>query len=108
MEIKVQLPAGGEEGPTKIKAGRRGVPLDAGLLAMLKTHRIEQKKDRLRWGELWVHSGRVFVRENGEQLEPDAVSDTFRKISREADLPPVRLHAMRSGAATMALAAGIR
>jgi hypothetical protein len=36
MEIKVQLSAGGEEGPTKTKAGRRSVPLDAGLLAMLK------------------------------------------------------------------------
>jgi integrase len=74
---------------------------------MLRTHRTEQKKDRMRWGELWIDSGRVFVRENGEQLKPDAVSETFRKISRQADLPPVRLHAMRSGAATMALAAGI-
>jgi integrase len=107
MEIKVQLSAGGEEVPTKTKAGRRSVPLDAGLLAMLKAHRTQQKKDRMRWGELWVDSGRVFVRENGEQLEPDSVSNTFRKISREADLPPVRLHAMRSGAATMALAAGV-
>jgi integrase len=107
MEVKVQLSAGGEEGPTKTKAGRRSVPLDAGLLAMLKTHRTEQKKDRMRWGELWVDSGRVFAKEDGDQLEPDAVSETFRKISRKADLPPVRLHAMRSGAATMALAAGI-
>jgi integrase len=72
-----------------------------------KAHRTQQEKDRMRWGELWVDSGRVFVRENGEQLEPDSVSNTFRKISREADLPPVRLHAMRSGAATMALAAGV-
>jgi integrase len=52
MEIKKQLSAGGEEGPTKTKAGRRTVPLDTGLLAMLRTHRTEQKKDRMRWGEL--------------------------------------------------------
>jgi integrase len=93
--------------PGSTMVWRGAVPLDARLLAMFKTHRTEQKKDRMRWDLLWVDSGRVFVRENGERLEPDAVSDTFRKLSRQADLPPVRLHAMRSGAATMALAAGV-
>jgi hypothetical protein len=54
-----------------------------------------------------VHPSAHAHSRNGEQFEPDTVSDTFRKPSRTADLPPVRLHAMRSGAATMALAAGI-
>jgi len=110
LTVTVQLTVVGgvvEEGPTKSEAGERSVPLDDGLVAMLKAHRTQQRKDRLAWGEAWVDSGRVFVLEDGSQLNPDSVSERFRAITRAADLPPVRLHAMRSGAATMALAAGV-
>lgn len=110
IDIRVQLTLVDgvvEEGPTKSDAGQRSVPLDPTLVAMFKAHRKRQREDRLRWGELWVDSGRVFVRENGDALNPDVVSDRFRAIAERAGLPPVRLHAMRSGAATMALAAGV-
>ena len=110
IDIRVQLTlvAGVvEEGPTKSDAGQRSLPLDPTLVAMLKAHRKQQLEDRLRWGELWVDSSRVSVQENGAELNPDTVSDRFRAIAERADLPPVRLHAMRSGAATMALAAGV-
>lgn len=110
MDVRVQLTVVNgvvEEGPTKSRAGERSVPLDDGLVAMLRAHRQQQRKDRLAWGEAWVDSGRVFVLEDGSQLNPDSVSDRFRALTRAADLPPVRLHAMRAGAATMALAAGV-
>jgi integrase len=110
MDVRVQLTVVAgivEEGPTKSRAGERSVPLDDGLVAMLRAHRNQQRKDRLKWGEMWVDSGRVFVEEDGAELNPLQVSDRFRAIAHGADLPPVRLHAMRSGAATMALAAGV-
>lgn len=110
MDVRVQLTlvsGVAEEGPTKSRAGERSVPLDSGLVAMLKAHRTQQRKARLAWGSAWIDSGRVFVREDGAELNPDDVSDQFRAITRAADLPPVRLHAMRAGAATMALAAGV-
>ena len=37
---------------------------------------------------------------------PDYVSRLFARLLAEADLPPVRLHDLRHGAATLALAGG--
>jgi Phage integrase family len=40
-------------------------------------------------------------------LAPDRLSRIFKKLAAEAGLPPVRLHDLRHGAATLALAAGV-
>jgi integrase len=34
------------------------------------------------------------------------VTHTFRRLTAEADLPPIRLHDLRHGAASLSLAAG--
>jgi len=48
----------------------------------------------------------VFTCLNGDPMAPDRLSRTFRRLSGKAGLPPVRLHDLRHGAATLALAAG--
>jgi hypothetical protein len=40
-------------------------------------------------------------------MAPDRLTRIFRALSEEAGLPPVRLHDLRHGAATLALAAGV-
>ena len=40
-------------------------------------------------------------------MAPDRLTRIFRRLSTEAGLPPVRLHDLRHGAATLALAAGV-
>jgi site-specific recombinase XerD len=54
----------------------------------------------------WVESGLVFTRENGAALHPEYVSRHFEHLTRDGGLPPVRLHDLRHGAATLALAGG--
>ena len=53
-----------------------------------------------------MHSGLVFTREDGSALHPASVTSRFERLVREADLPPIRLHDLRHGAATLALAGG--
>jgi integrase len=48
-----------------------------------------------------------FVRPDGQVWNPTSVSQRFRRLIIRAGLPPVRLHDLRHGAATIALAAGI-
>ena len=48
----------------------------------------------------------MFTAEDGTALVPDHVSRLFARLLKEADLPPVRLHDLRHGAATLALAGG--
>lgn len=95
------------ESTPKSEAGNRTVALDAGTVAALQAHRKRQMEDRLAWGPAWVETGKVFVREDGSTLHPAAVTDRFHAIVEAAALPPVRLHDLRHGAASLMLAAGV-
>jgi site-specific recombinase XerD len=95
------------EGDPKSEAGGRMIALGKEGVAELKAHRARQLQDRLAWGEAWVDSDKVFVKEDGSALHPAAVSDQFERLIEEADLPPIRLHDLRHGAASLMLAAGI-
>ncbi|GEM_PF-69372 len=96
-----------EAGKPKSDAGERDVALDKGTATVVKAHRIAQVADRLAWGTAWVDSGRVFTREDGSELHPASVTALFAELVEAAGLPPIRLHDLRHGAATLALAAGV-
>jgi hypothetical protein len=94
------------EDDPKTDAGARTIALDSDTVQALKRHRAQQDKDRKEWGSALVETGRVFTKENGEMLHPANVTRRFIELYEEIDLPPVRLHDLRHGAATLAHAAG--
>ncbi len=91
----------------KSDAGERDVALDDTTVAAIKAWRRHQAELRLAAGPDWQDTGLVFTTADGGELTPSWVSDQFRLLITEADLPPIRLHDLRHGAATLALAAGI-
>ena len=96
------------EDTPKSEAGGRVIALDEGTVVALKNHRKRQLTDRMAWGEAWIESGKVFCRENGAPLHPNDVSDQFQdELLIDAGLPPIRLHDLRHGAASLMLAAGV-
>lgn len=90
----------------KSEASNRTIPLDTGTVAVLRVHRACQKQDKLRAGPAWTDTGLVFTRRDGTAWHPADVTDRFKALIASADLPPIRLHDLRHGAATLALAAG--
>jgi integrase len=104
---RVQVGSDIEEGEPKTASSAEPVALDEGTVTALRAHLKRQKEERLQWGEAWVDSGKIFTKENGEALYPATVTDTFERIAFDAGLPPIRLHDLRHGAATMGLAAGL-
>ena len=62
---------------------------------------------RMAWAGVWTDTGRVFTREDGTALRPAHVSERFDTLVSRLGLPPVTLHGLRHGSATMALAAGV-
>ena len=48
----------------------------------------------------------MFTNRNGDPVAPGRLGRTFNKLAAGAGLPPVRLHDLRHGAATLAPAAG--
>jgi integrase len=83
------------------------VALDDDTVSVLKRHREQQDADREEWGTAWVETGMVFTQEDGSWLHPGKVTDLFERLVAASGLPPIRLHDLRHGAATLMLAAGI-
>jgi hypothetical protein len=57
--------------------------------------------ERKQLGYLPVPTGYVFTREDGGPLHPDSIARHFEWLVRKAGLPPVRLHDLRHGAASL-------
>lgn len=91
----------------KSEAGNRDIVLDPDTVAVFSAYRARRNQWQLAAGKSWPNPEEFFVRRNGKILHPNVVSQAFRRLIDRADLPPIRLHDLRHGAATMALAAGV-
>jgi integrase len=84
--------------PPKSIASNRVLALDPWTLHVLATHRGRQQPAR--------GDGYVFARPGGRPCTPGYLTRRFIRLIRREGLPPIRLHDLRHGAATLALAGG--
>jgi integrase len=91
----------------KTAAGQRTIALDHTTIAVLRQH---QRRQRLLFhdlGKRWRPDGLVYTRPDGRPIRPDWLTHRFTTLVAASGLPPVRLHDLRHGAATLALAAHV-
>ncbi len=94
----------------KSKASRRTVPVEAmhpGTVALLRSLRKRQVKDRVRLGSGYPQTDLVLVDASGAPVRPEAYSDRFAVLSRMAGVPKVKLHNVRKTVATILHRAGV-
>ncbi|HEV2633817.1 MAG TPA: tyrosine-type recombinase/integrase [Actinocrinis sp.] len=94
------------ESEPKSAASSRALALDHTTVTALRQHRHHQSQERLIAGTRWCEGGWVFTYSDGRPLAPDALTRLFAKLVTRSGLPPIRLHDLRHGAATLALSAG--
>jgi integrase len=90
-------------GPVKTKRGERTIPIDDALVAELKEFRQRQRKERMALGEAYWHeagTGLVVIDKLGRPIRPEAYSDRFREIAKQAGVPAIRLHDARHTSVT--------
>jgi integrase len=92
-------------GRPKTDASDRIIDLDTETIAILRSHRARQSRERLAAG--LGEAEFLFTDEAGQPLHPAYVTDQFQWLAYQAKLPPIRLHDLRHGAASLMLAAGI-
>jgi integrase len=85
-------------GPPKSAASRRTIALDAETIRVLRGLDRAQRAAGL-------SAEYVFLTADGTPLLPNYLTHRFRALVLASGLPPVRLHDLRHGAATLALAA---
>jgi len=93
--------------PPKTPHSIRTIALDHTTIAALRAQRDRQHAEATSFGPGYRDSGYVFTNLNGHPMAPDRLTRTFAALVGQAGLPPVRLHDLRHGAATLALAAGV-
>ncbi|HEV3173772.1 MAG TPA: site-specific integrase [Actinocrinis sp.] len=94
------------ESAPKSAAGIRTLALDHTTVTALRQHRHRQNVERAAVGEQWHEGGWAFTYPDGRPLAPDRLTRLFAALVMASGLPPVRLHDLRHGAASLALAAG--
>jgi integrase len=92
--------------PAKSDAGRRVIALDRTTVAALREHKARQQAERDAAADRWTESGYIFTAVTGKPVGPDRLTRLFHRLVTSSGLPPVTLHGLRHGAATLALAAG--
>jgi len=99
----------------KTEKSRRTLLLPQVCIERLKTHRTQQRQERLKTGSAWTDSGLVFTtyaprgaaRKVGVALQPRNVLRALHQVLESAELPRVRFHDLRHGAASLLIAEGV-
>ena len=95
-----------EEGDPKTESSSADLPLDGETAGLLKARLKWRQVKRVELGDAWTDSGRLFTWDDGSWIHPGWLSEEFERLVRRSGLPPIRLHDLRHGAATLMLAAG--
>jgi integrase len=93
--------------PPKSEQSRRTIALPDAVTQQLRQHRIAQLHERLVSGDEWVDSGHVFTATNGAPLDDSNVRRIFKRLLRDAGLPPIRYHDLRHTCASLLLAQNV-
>ena len=91
---------------TKTNRGRV-VAVPSVAIETLRAHRIEQNKERLRYGEAWQDNELVFPGVLGTPWDPAIFSRAFRRAAIRVGIGSIGPHSLRHTAATEMLRQGI-
>lgn len=91
---------------SKTRAGVRTLPIPDSVVLLLKEHRVNQMKMKLRAGERWQEHDLVFTSKLGTQVSLSVLRHHFFKALDDAGLPKIRFHDLRHTAATIMLKNG--
>ena len=85
----------------------RVIALDRTTVAALRSHCDQQRAEAKSARNAWHDSGYVLTSLAGGPMAPDRLTRTFKTLAAQAGLPPIRLHDLRHGAATLAQGRGV-
>lgn len=87
--------------PPKNETSIRSITVPESIIALLRVYKAEQNKNRLRIGDKWHETDRLFTTWDGKPMHPTTVSSWFPEFLHKYGLPRIRFHALRHTAATL-------
>ena len=92
---------------TKTKKSQRSQRFQDHIMSMLKDLKAEQDKERMRLGNKWVESDRLFVKWNGEPINTRTHDGWFREFCQEHNFKFCGIHSFRHLHCSMLINAGV-
>lgn len=91
----------------KTETSNRTISIPESILRLLREYKRKQLEIRLRLGDKWIETNRLFVQWNGIPMHPDTITKWFRQFLKEKNLPPITFHGLRHTHATLLIAQGL-
>ena len=91
---------------TKNASSKRTYPLLPDIEKLLLGMKEQQEKDKSMFGDCYIDSGYIFVRQDGEPYYPGYPSHKLLKVISKNDLPRIRWHDLRHSTASMLIEKG--
>ncbi len=91
----------------KNETSKRIVSVPASVMALLKQHKAAQSRERLKAGDLWQGSQRLFTTWEGKPMYPYTFGSWFPKFLKRHNLPPLPFHGLRHTSATILVGQGL-
>jgi integrase len=82
------------------------ISMPESLVPVLKRYKAWQSEKRLKLGDLWQKSERVFTTWDGRHGHPEWPSQWFPKFIKKHNLAPISFHGLRHTSATLLIAEG--
>ena len=88
------------ENEPKTQSSRRTLPLDEGLISVLKRASVRYEKEKLALDAAHLDSGYVACNEAGKPYMPGALTNMWHRLTAAAGVRPIRLHDARHSCGT--------
>lgn len=96
------------EKETKTINSDRKIFISETTLKILKKYKKEQTKRRLKLGDKWGNSERVFTTDFGNDIHHDTPYQIFKKVIKKYGLKDIKFHALRHTNASLKIQEGIQ
>ena len=96
------------EKATKTATSDRNIYISNTTLDILKKYRKEQMERKIKLGDKWQGSKRVFTTEYGGDMHPDTPSIILRKIIKKYSLKKISFHGLRHTCISLQISSGIQ
>lgn len=95
------------EDTTKTDQSKRIIKVADICFKLLKKHKVEQNKERIKVGDQWENGDFIFTQWNGRPIHPDTLTAWFPKFLKKHDLPNVTIHSLRHTNASLMIMNGV-
>ena len=96
------------EKSTKSDTSVRTIYVTPTTINVLKQYRVQQLETKLKLGNKWENSKRVFTTDYGADMHPDTPSLILNKIIKKHNLPYINFHGLRHTSISLQIASGIQ